>query len=297
MRKIIYLAWLLLVSAMALQAQTKGETWKDLLERTKENAPKANLELLGYTYLGAVETQEQFDSLKVKLLAGDNYFPTDGHTVIRLDEFKDVESLNRYRKRISEYLDALRQFDFGVVELNWKQGDKKFNSYCLVKERAIVFDHIILNVLIDGGERKSVTRTTRQVDEAGMLQIMMSFLGHTLERNYGKNDWKAAEFLMNDMRRGVVVKVQKESLKTINQWLREFPFLSELCRTNEFVGGESAVVHRVIKINTDLEGWIEHHPKEGALLTLYFWPYLCHCADIDIRTGQDKTDVILEQDN
>ena len=219
MRRILYMA-LLLLSTVSLQAQNDG-TWKDFLEKIKMKAPKENLQLLRYTYLGKVETEEQFEQLKVKLLAGDNYFPTGKGTVIRLDEFDDSASLNRYKNFVSDILTGIAQLNFGVVELNWQQDSKTFNSYCLVREHSIIFDHIINNIIIVSPKRKIKT-ITLNVTLSQLKAIMARFFCETLEKNFGVADGESIKMMMDGIayyESDFIIDVDRAKFKAINDAL------------------------------------------------------------------------------
>ena len=343
---------MLLLSAITLQAQNGG-TWKDQLEKVKINAPKVNLQLLGYTYLGKVETERQFEQLKVKLLAGDNYFPTAKRTVIRLDELKDTVALKNYKNFVSDILNGMAQLNFGVVKLKWQQDNRTFNSYCLVREQSIIFDHIINNIIIVRPNKKKRT-ITLNVTLSQLKPIMVRFFCETLEKNFGVADGESIKTMMDALayyKSNYIIEVDRVKLKGINDALfkspltdyfydrsrskvdstkinREkydpcqpfisecylikpdgntyfqkemqtsrHPFIQEICHLCKITGDEAFTdVWGKLKTNShNCLGDFEKNEKLQLFMTLYFWRYLCYCANIDFRTGEDKTDFILRE--
>lgn len=75
----------------------------------------------------------------------------------------------------------------------------------------------------------------------------------------------------------------------------EHPFIQEICRLCKLTGDE---VFPVVwgKQETNSHNCLDDFEKDGKIqlfITLYFWRYLCYCANIDFRTGEDKTDLFM----
>ena len=75
------------------------------------------------------------------------------------------------------------------------------------------------------------------------------------------------------------------------------PFLKKVCRDYEFAGNEGIPIY-LGYIMTDHRGCMADFEKDEDIrmfMTLIFWRYLCYCANIDFRTGDDKTDFIMKK--
>lgn len=88
----------------------------------------------------------------------------------------------------------------------------------------------------------------------------------------------------------------------ITYWQRELfkavhPALKAIAKVEDQTGGDppSSVLFGMIANNTEniCEGFKDDREVQ-MFLTLYFWKYLCHSANIDFYTGVDKTSEILK---
>ena len=85
-------------------------------------------------------------------------------------------------------------------------------------------------------------------------------------------------------------------------WQRELlqavhPALKVIAKVEDETGGipPSSVLFGMIANNTEniCEGFKDDREVQ-MFLTLYFWKYLCHFANIDFYTGMDKTKLYLD---
>ena len=94
-----------------------------------------------------------------------------------------------------------------------------------------------------------------------------------------------------------LIKENKETYYQKELQVSVHPFLKYICKSYELDGNEP-ISFFWDKIKADYYGCLydfEVNEDIKMFLTLYFWPYLCYCANIDFRTGEDKTDFILRE--
>ncbi len=169
--KFLVVLFLLVGNMATLEAQNKRassdkgkQLWKQQVEMIKsrekvsgEQAAKvANLpQLVDYKYRGKIKTAEDVKEVKAQLMSDDSYFPVsgEGNADMKLMMLKEIKAgkskkdVETFSTSLAETLNQLIQVGSGKVELEWKYGAKTFKTLCVVSEKGIVYDNIIVNLL------------------------------------------------------------------------------------------------------------------------------------------------------
>lgn len=93
-----------------------------------------------------------------------------------------------------------------------------------------------------------------------------------------------------------LMKPDKETYYQKELQASEHPFLTKICHEYESVGSEPITVYLGYLASNHLDCMDDFKKDENIRMftTLVFWRYLCYCANIDFRTGESKTEVILK---
>ena len=94
-----------------------------------------------------------------------------------------------------------------------------------------------------------------------------------------------------------LMKLDKETYYQKELQASKHPFLKKVCHEYEFAGGEGIPIYFGYMMTNHLNCMDDFEKDEDVRMftTLIFWRYLCYCANIDFRTGEDKTEVILRE--
>ena len=94
-----------------------------------------------------------------------------------------------------------------------------------------------------------------------------------------------------------LMKPDKETYYQKELHTSKHPFLKKVCHEYEYAGGEGIPVYLGYIMINHL-GCMDDFKKDEDIrmfTTLIFWRYLCYCANIDFRTGEDKTEAVVRE--
>ena len=94
-----------------------------------------------------------------------------------------------------------------------------------------------------------------------------------------------------------LMKPDKETYYQKELQASEHPFLKKVCHEYKLVGSEGIPIYFGYMMTNHLNCMDDFEKDEDIrmFMTLVFWRYLCYCANIDFRTGDDKTDFIMKK--
>lgn len=113
----------------------------------------------------------------------------------------------------------------------------------------------------------------------------------------GKTDWENYDPYQALICERYLKKEDKNTYYQRELQTSNHPYLKEVCRLYECAGSESIPVY-LGQMMTNHLGCMDDFEQDEDIqmfVTLIFWRYLCYCANIDFRTGQDKIEAIKEK--
>lgn len=164
MKRMIFIigALLLIATLPSLGERTQTDyNWKKQLEGIKRNEVLKDKEyplLVKYAYIEELKTVDDVKQLKEKLLSyTNNYLPvfSKGNSSVRLLTLKEIlqtEGENTVAasvKSLTEYLNHVIRIGMHTVKLTWNLNAKTYESLCVVSNNGVVYDHIIMNLMIE----------------------------------------------------------------------------------------------------------------------------------------------------
>lgn len=139
---------------VTLSQKNEPQTWQEQVDFAKKqtnNSEKGGLKLIGYKYLGKIESQKQLDEYWKYMSADDtkvvSYQDGDGSAY-------DIVSLRQARKQSKELygkdfydglkpqLDTIVEIGKELIRLDWEYKGEPIHSLGLISQGKIVFDNI-----------------------------------------------------------------------------------------------------------------------------------------------------------
>lgn len=137
-----------------LSQKNEPQTWQeqvDFAKKQTDKPEKGGLKLIGYKYLGKIESQKQLDEYWKYMSADDtkvvSYQNGDGSAY-------DIVSLQQARKQskelygkdfyegLKQQLDTIVGIGKELIRLDWEYKGEPIHSLGLISQRKIVFDYI-----------------------------------------------------------------------------------------------------------------------------------------------------------
>lgn len=160
MRKNVFALCLFLVfgklnaQTVMLSQKNEPQTWQeqvDFAKKQTDKPEKGGLKLIGYKYLGKIESQKQLDEYWKYMSADDtkvvSYQNEDGSAY-------DIVSLQKARKQskelygkdfyegLKQQLDTIAVIGKELIQLDWEYKGEPIHSLGLISQGKIVFDYI-----------------------------------------------------------------------------------------------------------------------------------------------------------
>lgn len=160
MRKSVFVLCLFLAfgklnaQTVMLSQKNEPQTWQeqvDFAKKQTDKPEKGGLKLIGYKYLGKIESQKQLDEYWKYMSADDtkvvSYQNEDGSAY-------DIVSLQKARKQskelygkdfyegLKQQLDTIAVIGKELIQLDWEYKGEPIHSLGLISQGKIVFDYI-----------------------------------------------------------------------------------------------------------------------------------------------------------
>lgn len=139
---------------VTLPQKNEPQTWQkqvDFAKKQTDKPEKGGLKLIGYKYLGKIESQKQLDEYWKYMSADDtkvvSYQNGDGSTY-------DIVSLQQARKQskelygkdfyegLKQQLDTIAVIGKELIQLDWEYKGEPIHSLGLISQGKIVFDYV-----------------------------------------------------------------------------------------------------------------------------------------------------------
>ena len=196
--------------------------------------------------------------------------------------YSNAQNINKLKGKMTNFFCQTLKQNYGKADGN--------SVVAIIEGLRYYKDHYIIDV-----DKKKLKKINDELFESAFTDYFFDRDTSKIEIIY--RDWENYDPYQPLISERYLERLDKETYFQKELQASEHPFLKKVCHEYEFAGGESIPIYFGYMMTNHLNCMDDFEKDEDIRMftTLIFWRYLCYCANIDFRTGEDKTEVILRE--